>query len=86
MTTDLLDTQKHTTGQYNSYANEAAHTEVKQAFMDILFEEHQIGHGLFCEMQNRGWYATEEAPEPKKCDCKAQFADCECGCTECLQG
>ena len=83
MTTDLLHTQKKATGDYNNYATESAHLEVKQVFLDLLREEQNISHDLFSQMQNRGWYATEEAPADKRCDLKEQFRGCECGCTGC---
>ncbi len=80
MTTDLLQTQKKASGDYNNYATESAHTEVKQVFLDLLESEQQITHDLFCQMQSRGWYATEEAPQDKRSDLKAQFAGCADGC------
>ena len=86
MTTDLLQTQKKATGDYNNYATEAAHTDVQQVFLDLLYEEQKIGHDLFCQMQNRGWYAVEDAPVDKRNDAKAQFRGCECGCTGSCQG
>ncbi|MBR6530738.1 MAG: spore coat protein [Clostridia bacterium] len=83
MITDLLHTQKKATSDYNNYATESAHMEVQQVFLDLLKEEQHIGHDLFCQMSSRGWYPTEEAPQDKRCDLKAQFRGCECGCTTC---
>ena len=73
MVTDLLQTQKHTTADYNTSANECAHVEIKQAFLDLLDEEQAIGHDLFCAMQSRGWYPVEEAPENKKTQTREEF-------------
>ena len=73
MATDLLHTQKQTTADYNANANECAHPEIKSVFLDLLQSEQSIGHDLFCAMQNRGWYPTEEAPEEKKTAIRNQF-------------
>ena len=59
--TDALMSQRFITGNYNSFANECAHPEVKQLAMDILSEEHCIQHDVFVEMQNRGWYEVTAA-------------------------
>lgn len=83
MATDLLHTQKQASADYNMYATESAHMEVQQVFLDLLQEEQKISHDLFCQMTSRGWYPTEEAPTDKRCDLKAQFRGCECGCTGC---
>lgn len=80
MITDLLHTQKQASGDYNNYATESAHLEVQQVFLDLLYEEQQIGHDLFCQMSSRGWYPTEEAPADKRCDTKSQFEGCAKGC------
>ncbi len=62
---DILSTQKMMTGGYNTVANESAHPEIKNVFMDILNEEHCIQHDVFDQMSQRGWYATEPAPQNK---------------------
>jgi spore coat protein CotF len=62
---DVLSTQKMMTGGYNTVANEAAHPEIKNVFMDILNDEHCIQHDVFDQMSQRGWYATESAPQNK---------------------
>ena len=59
--TDALMSQRFITGNYNSFANECAHPEIKQLAMDILSEEHSIQHDVFVEMQNRGWYEVKAA-------------------------
>lgn len=83
MATDLLHTQKKATSDYNTYATESAHLQVKQVFLDLLDEEQTITSDLFCRMNERGWYPTEEAPADKRSDLKGQFAGCENGCRGC---
>ena len=80
MTTDLLQTQKKATSDYNNCASESAHMEVKRVFMDLLEEEQNIADQLFCKMNARGWYPTEEAPEDKRNDAREQFKGCACSC------
>ena len=75
---DILSTQKFITSGYNSNANEAAEPSVKNAMMSILDEEHNIQHDVFVEMQKRGWYQTEAAPQQKVQDTKQKF------CTSCF--
>lgn len=62
MVTDLLSTQKHITSVYNTYAGECQCTQLRDAFLDILKDEHMIQSELFTEMNSRGWYPTKEAP------------------------
>lgn len=74
MMTDILSSQKFVTDGYNSYANECATPAVKTDFMNILKEEHQIQHDVFCEMQKRGWYSTESADQNKINQAKQKYS------------
>lgn len=65
MMTDILTSQKFITGGYNTYVNECACPNLKTDMLNILNEEHQIQHDVFCEMQKRGWYPTEAADQNK---------------------
>ena len=73
MTTDVLSTQKHIADGCNSFANEAASPAVKDTFMNILNEEHEISHEVFDLMSRRGWYPTETAPADKIACVKNKF-------------
>ncbi len=73
MMTDILSSQKNITGIYNTYANECACPNLKADMMNILNEEHQIQHDVFCEMQKRGWYQTEPAEVTKINEVKQQY-------------
>lgn len=59
---DLLTSQKHVTASYNTYAGECKCTELRDAFLNILDEEHCIQSDLFTELNSRGWYPTKDAP------------------------
>lgn len=61
--TDALMSQRFITGNYNNFANECAHPEIKQLALDILNDEHAIQHDVFVEMQNHGWYEVKQAPD-----------------------
>ena len=73
MMTDVLSTQKFMTAGYNTFAGEASECSVKDAFLSILRDEHDIQHDLFVEMKNRGWYQTENAPQNKIDETKNKF-------------
>ena len=73
MLTDALSSQKMMTDVYNTGANECANPALKADFMNILNEEHQIQHEIFSEMQKRGWYQTEQAPQDKVNQAKQKF-------------
>jgi spore coat protein CotF len=71
--TDMLDSQKMITGNYNNSANEAACDSVKTEFMNILADEHKMQHELFLEMQKRGWYKPEQAEQTKITQARQKF-------------
>ena len=73
MMDDALSSQKFITDGYNTFANECATTALMTEFLNILGEEHQIQHDVFCEMQKRGWYATEAADQNKVNQAKQKF-------------
>ncbi len=75
---DILSTQKFITSGYNANANEAAEPSVKNTMMSILDEEHSIQHDVFVEMQKRGWYQSETAPQQKIENTKQKFSTCCC--------
>ncbi len=75
MITDVLTSQKFITGGYNTNATESSGMAVKNTFLDLLDEEQKIGHEIFVEMQNRGWYQTEAAPQDKINQAKQKFSE-----------
>lgn len=76
MMNDALSSQKFISDGYNTGANEAAAPIVKNTLMSILEEEHNIQHDLFSQMQKRGWYQTEAAPQQKINETKSKFCTC----------
>jgi spore coat protein CotF len=74
MITDVLSTQRFITSGYNTTATEASGPKIKSTLVSILEEEQGIGHDIFVEMQNRGWYQTESAPQNKVDQAKEKFS------------
>lgn len=71
---DALATQKMTTGNFNTYANECVHEDVRQLMMKILKEEHDLAQEVFCMMHEKGFYPTPVAEQAKIDQTKTQFA------------
>ena len=73
---DALATQKCSTGQYNTAANECVHEDVRQTMLHILKQEHEIQQDVFCMMHEKGLYPTPEAEEKKVQQLKQQYQQC----------
>ncbi|MEG0898589.1 MAG: spore coat protein [Oscillospiraceae bacterium] len=73
MMDDALASQKFITSTYNTFANECASDSLKSEFMNILADEHSIQHEIFKEMQNRGWYAPEQAEQSKIINARTKY-------------
>ena len=70
---DLLSSQKMITANYNLFAGECEHTNLRDAFLSVLEDEHRIQTELFDEMHNRGWYCVEAAQEQKLAQVRQKF-------------
>ena len=70
---DALLSQKFLTDDYNEFACECASAELRNEFMNILNEEHQIQADIYDEMAKRGWYKTEPAEQQKINQAKTKF-------------
>ena len=71
--TDVLSSQKFVTENYNTFANECSTPAIRSEFMNILTDEHQIQHEVFCELQKRGWYTVEPADQNKLNQARMKF-------------
>jgi spore coat protein CotF len=60
---DSVASQKLLSEIYNTYANECVNVNLRDEFLNILKEEHQIQTDLFQEMQKRGWYTVKQADQ-----------------------
>lgn len=73
MLTDALSSQKFVTENYNASANECSNPSIKNEFVNILNEEHQIQFELFSEMHKRGWYPVQQAEQQKISQTKQKY-------------
>ena len=58
---DVLSSQKHITGTYNTFSNECVNVKLKSDFLNILREEHNLQSSVFAQMQQNGWYSPAPA-------------------------
>lgn len=73
MINDLLASEKTLTGTYNTFTNECATPKVRNEFLNLLNEEHQMQADLFLEMNKRGWYPTPAAQQQMVEQAKTKF-------------
>lgn len=73
MFNDALYSQKQITENYNLSANECAGAQLRDLFLSILNEEHQIQADLFDEMSKRGWYPVQNADQQQVQQTKTKF-------------
>ncbi len=73
MMNDVLSSQKFLTETYNAFTNECATPNVRDEFLKILAEEHQIQAEVFDAMKQRGWYQTPAAEQQKIDQTKQQY-------------
>lgn len=65
MLNDLLASQKQITASYNTFAGECVNPSLRNAFLNILGDEHQIQADIFSNLQANGWYQPEQAEQQK---------------------
>lgn len=70
---DVLTSQKFITDTYNTFTNECATPNIRDEFLNILTEEHQIQADVFDEMKKRGWYTTPQAEQQKIQQAKQKY-------------
>ena len=70
---DCLSSQKFTTSAYNNYAGECANEQLRNAFLNILDDEHRIQADIFTDMNTKGWYTTQPAEQQKLQQARQQF-------------
>ena len=71
--TDALSSQKFVTDTYNTFTNECTTQNVRDEFMKILNEEHQIQADVFETMKQRGWYESPAAQQQKIQQAKQKY-------------
>ena len=72
--TDFLASQKQISSSYNTFANECCNTQLRDAFLNILSDEHKIQSDLFNAAQSRGWYQVAPADSQKVSQAYQKFS------------
>ncbi len=76
---DALTAEKTSTNVYNTFSNECVHENVRNTFLKILEQEHEIQDDVFKIMHAKGLYPTPEAEDKKVEQAKQKYA---CGYKE----
>ncbi|MDR1629099.1 MAG: spore coat protein [Oscillospiraceae bacterium] len=72
---DILSSQKLITGIYNTFSNECVHQPLRDDFLNILREEHNLQSCVFTEMEKRGWYNPPPAEAQMVNQTKTKFTN-----------
>ena len=75
MLTDTLASQKMIESTYNMFASECANQQIRDEFMNILRDEHDISYNVFQEMSQRGWYQTKVADANEVTQAKNKYSN-----------
>ncbi len=73
MLEDFISSQKHLTESYNAFANTCATPNLRDEYMNILKDEHQIEAELLDESLKRGWMQIQQADLQKAAQLKQQY-------------
>lgn len=60
---DCLTSLKKVTSDYNTFASEVSHVNLKQDVMNLLKDAHEAESMVYEEMASRGWYKTKAASD-----------------------
>lgn len=70
---DALNSQRRATDSYNTFLGEINCPDVRQPFMNLLQEEHQLENQIFDLMNQKGWYPVIQADQQQIQQAKQQF-------------
>ena len=73
MMNDSIASQKLISSSYDTFANECATPNLRDEFLNILKDEHQIQAEIFSEMQKRGWYQIQPADQNQVTQAKQKY-------------
>jgi len=71
--TDVLMTEKSLCATYNTAVTEAATSNVREGFKNILNEQLDIQNDIFNTMNQKGWYNVQQADQNNINTIKTQF-------------
>ncbi len=75
MMSDSIASQKMISSSYNTFANECTNIQLRNDFLNILKEEHDIQFDLFNEMSRRGWYQVAPTDQSKIDQAKTKYTN-----------
>ncbi len=73
--TDLLLTEKKMSGNYNLFASECVNPQLRDTFVSLLTQSHEVQGNLFKTAQQKGWYQVEQAPAQKVEQARQKFSN-----------
>ncbi|MEF9839743.1 MAG: spore coat protein [Lachnospiraceae bacterium] len=73
---DALAAEKSSTNNYNTFANECVHDNVRNTILKVLDQEHCIQQDVFQMMHAKGFYPTPDAQTNKIEEAKQKYASC----------
>lgn len=62
---DFILAEKKMTGNYDIFASECVNVKLRDEFLKLFNQGHQIQADLFQKAQSKGWYQVEPAPASK---------------------
>lgn len=60
---DCLGIQKFAAASYNTFAGECSNEQLRNAFLNILDDEHRIQADIFTDITSNGWYPVQPADQ-----------------------
>ena len=73
--TDFICSEKKMSANYDTFASECVSLPLRDDFLSILNQSHQIQTDLFKMAQSKGWYQVEQAPQNKVSQAYTKFSN-----------
>ena len=73
--TDFICSEKKMSANYDTFASECVSVPLRNDFLSIFNQSHQIQTDLFKMAQAKGWYQVEQAPQNKVSQAYTRFSN-----------
>ena len=73
--TDFICSEKKMSANYDTFASECVSLPLRDDFLKIFNQSHQIQTDLFKLAQSKGWYQVEQAPASKVSQAYTKFSN-----------
>ena len=70
---NILSSQNIMTSRYNFCVNDSTTASVRDQFLNLLSEEHEMLSDILSELQKRQWYQPEKAEEAEIALVKSRY-------------